>query len=107
MKAEQFLFYHFQDLCLGHCAHILLNKLSIPENHQRGNAHYAVPACQLRLLIHLDLAYLNMLMFFGNFLNQGKHHPARTAPGSPEIYQHRFFRLQYFSFKIFLIDDHS
>ena len=66
--------------------------LSILQYNHGGNRHNAELLRQLRLLVDIYLTYLDLtLLLFGDLINNGREHPARTAPRRPEIQQNRLF----------------
>ena len=74
---------------------------SAAEDHERRDAHDAVLACELRLLIDIDLAEFVFRMLGGELLDHGRHHAAGAAPSRPEIHEHGSVRLQDLLRKVF------
>ena len=50
------------------------------------------------------LAHLDIAAFPGDLLNDGNHHAAGAAPGSPEVQQDGFVGVHYFILEIGFID---
>src|SRR6266478_9990975 len=76
------------------------NFLTLAEEHQSWNALDAVNGSGCRVLVNVQLYHRNCTeMFLSNCLNRWCQHATRSAPLGPEIDQHRFVCLQYFSLK--------
>ncbi len=64
-----------------------------------GDAHDVV-ASGSPVLIGIHLAEFDFAcVFFRKFFNDGRQHPAGTAPWGPEVYYYRDIGFQYFCFK--------
>ena len=79
-----------QKLLLGPGTNYLIHHLAVLQNHQRGDAHDPELSSQLHFLVHVDLAYKNVLALLSNFIHNGADHPAGAAPGRPEVQQDPF-----------------
>ena len=62
---------HLQDLSLGLCACGLADDLAFLDDHERWNRHDLIGGGQLGLLIHVDLAYLDIAALFCDFIHNG------------------------------------
>ena len=62
---------------------------------------------QIRLLVHVHLAYLYIGALLGDLVHHRAQHPAGTAPAGPEVQQNRLFAVEHFLCKVFLgnVDD--
>ena len=69
----------------------LVYDVAIFQNHQRGNAHDAEAAGQLRLLIDIHLADFDVLSFLSDLVQDWTYHPAGAAPAGEEVQQNGFF----------------
>ena len=95
---------HIQNCLLGSGTLGLVDDLAVFHNHQRGDAGDTELGSQFRILVHVDLAHLDIRTLVSNFLHQGKHHPAGAASGSPEVQQNLLLRVDYLTMKIVGID---
>ena len=93
-------FEHLQDKRFVARADGFVRHVAVFKQHQRGNAHHAVLARELRLLVDIDLSDLDGAVFFRDLIHDGRDHAARAAPWRPEIDQNLFVALQYLFFKI-------
>ncbi len=60
------------------------------EDGKRGDAHDVEPACDPPFLIRVDLCKTHLRLQLCSGPDKGRcHHFARSAPGSPEIHDHR------------------
>ncbi len=63
---------------------------SCPKDGKRGDAHDIEPAGDPLLLIGIDFCKTHLRLQLCSCLSKGRcHHLARSAPGSPEIHDHR------------------
>ena len=82
----------------------LTNQLTVLEQQQGGDAHDAELGGQIGLLVHIDLAHLDVGALLGHLVHDGAQHPAGAAPGGPEIEQDRLSALQHLGLKVFFRD---
>lgn len=88
-------------------AHRLLDDPALLHHHQGGDAHDAELTGQLRLFVHVDLGDLDVAPLPGDLVQDGAHHPARGAPGGPEVQQDGAVGIQHFALEIISVDmDH-
>lgn len=74
---------------LGHGADDAVDRLPILEDHQSGDGHDLILAGQELVLIGVDLADLEFSRIVpGDLVHDRRHHPARAAPGGPEVDEH-------------------
>src|SRR5207253_3957283 len=70
--------------------------LAILEEDQRGDTHDAVTTRYVGAIVHVHLDGAQAaLILAGQLLDDRSDLAARAAPGRPEVYQHRFVRLQH------------
>ena len=63
-----------------------VNFLAALEHHQRGDAADPVLACNVWVLVGVELEDFDLAFeFLGNFVNNRSHHAAGATPGSPEV----------------------
>ena len=67
---------------------------------------------EVRLLVDVDLAELDLILFLIELVKNGRHHLARTTPGGEKVHQDRLarthhFGLELFFSKLFSHDNHS
>ena len=97
---------HFFDLLLGAQTHSGLGNGAVFKDQQGRNAGNAVLDRKGHLLVHIDLTDGNVFVFLGNFMDDGGDHLTGTAPGGPEIQQHRTVGIQHRLLKIILCEIH-
>src|SRR3712207_3126700 len=86
------------DHLLGHRARDRLGLLARLEERDGRDARDTEVPRQRRLGVHVYLRYLHRpLVFARELIHDRRYLPARTAPYSPEIYQHRYLGVQHFS----------
>ena len=61
-------------------------------------------AGQLRLLVHVDLSDADVAARGGDFVDDGADHPARAAPGRPEVQQDGLVAVKNLACKIVPVD---
>ena len=61
----------FQHAALGTCADGLTNQLTVLEQQQGGDAHDAELGGQIGLLVHIDLAHLDVGALLGHLVHDG------------------------------------
>ena len=77
-----------------------VNFLNALEHHQRGDAADPVLACNVWVLVSVELEDFDLAFeFLGNLVNNRSHHAAGTTPGSPEVNQDRNVTLKDILFK--------
>ena len=89
---------------LGFCTDGLLHDSAFFHHHQRGNAHDPEAAGQLRLLVDIYLADLDVLPLFGNLIQNGTYHPAGAAPAGEEVQKNGLFGIQNLFMEIILVN---
>ena len=94
----------FQHAALRTCADSLTNQLTVLEQQQGGDAHDAELGGQIGLLVHIDLAHLDVGALLGHLVHDGAQHPAGAAPGGLEIEQDGLSALQHLGLKVFFRD---
>ena len=63
-----------------------VNFLTALEHHQRGDAADPVLACNVWILVRVELEDFDLAFeFLGNLVNNRSNHAAGTTPGSPEV----------------------
>ena len=82
----------------------LLHALAFFHYNQRGNAHDTEAAGQLRLLIDVHLADLDVLPLFGDLIQDGSYHPAGAAPAGEEVQKNGLFGIHNLFMEIILVD---
>ena len=100
-RSEKFL-QQCQNFFLRHCADGLIRDLAVLHHDERRDRDNAELLRKLRLLVHVDLAYLDVAALVRNLVHDGRHHAARAAPGCPEVQQDRLIRLHDLALEIFL-----
>src|SRR5947209_17339568 len=75
---------------------LLVDDLTTLEEQQGRNSPNAESRGSLLVGINVQLADLYLSDVIGRYLvHRGSHHPAWSAPFSPEVHKHRDFRLKY------------
>ena len=63
-----------------------VNFLTALEHHQRGDAADPVLACNVWVLVGIELEDLDLAFeFLGDLVDNRSHHAARATPRSPEV----------------------
>ena len=79
----------------------LVGHLAILEKQQCGNAADVIARWCRAVLIHVHLGHLDLSRVrFGHLVHVGRNGPARAAPCSPEVHQHRLLAAQHFLVEI-------
>src|SRR5690349_16107706 len=87
---------HLLDIGLADGADPLLDHLAAFEQQQRGNPADVIAHGRLAVVVDVQFADLCLARILGrDNVNGWRHHPARSAPFSPEINQHRFRRVEH------------
>ena len=74
------------ECCLGNGANNGVNFLPALEHHQRGNAADPVLACNVWVLVGVELEDFDLAFeFLGDLVNNRSHHATGATPGSPEV----------------------
>ena len=70
----------------GNGANDGVNFLAAFEHHQRGDAANPVLACNVWVLVGVELEDFDLAFeFLGNLVNNRSNHAAGATPGSPEV----------------------
>src|SRR5580765_3437190 len=86
-----------QDGRLGQGAHDAFDHLPVLEHHQGGDAHHTEPSGDIGILIDIHLHDFQLTgVFHGQLVDGRGDHPARPAPGRPEIHQDRDLGVEHF-----------
>jgi YVTN family beta-propeller protein len=82
------------DLRLGYRANHSVDLVAVAHHHEKGDAHRAEAGSQRGILVHVDLDYLERACpLAGELREHGLDHPAGSAPGGPEVDEHRHARV--------------
>jgi hypothetical protein len=90
-------------------AHDLLFHLAILEDQQRGDAAHAIPHRGGRVAVDIHFANLHLALILGRqFIDDRRDRAAWTAPGRPEIDEHRLVGFQNVGVEVRIgyFDDH-
>ena len=91
---------HLENEILRTHADALTGDLAVLEHEQRGDAHHAELTGELGLVVHVDLADLDVGILVRDLIHNGGEHLAGAAPGRPEVHQNGLVRLQNLSLEI-------
>jgi len=84
---------HFLKLALGTSADELFNRLAVFKEKNCGNAHDLVSAGHFRIFVGIQLSHFEFTcVFFGQLIDDWRHHLARATPDSPKIHHHQLGR---------------
>src|SRR3954464_3719908 len=88
------------DALLGHGALDALGLLAVAEEDHRRDRQDLVLGGGLLVVVDVELDDAQVVAGAGDLLERGSDDAARTAPGSPEVDQHRRVVLQHFSLEV-------
>jgi hypothetical protein len=73
------------------CAYQLVYNLTTLDKKDSGDAGDAIVDRQLRVMVDIDLTYIDLaVVFFGQFFNDWSDGATRTTPFSPKVYYSQF-----------------
>jgi hypothetical protein len=78
----------------------LVRHLAVLEQQERGDRHHVVLRRDLRVLVGVQLDDAQILALGRELLQMGGDDPARTAPGGPEVHEHRRFGLEHLRLEV-------
>jgi len=95
---------HREDLLFRADTDRLIGDFSALDNDKRRDAHDVERGGKRGLFVDIDFADFDVLSLFGNLVDDRGDHPARAAPGCPEVEQNRDFALHDFGLEIIFCD---
>lgn len=92
IRSLQMLIYRVSKRCFRHRADNRLDYLSLFEQVKTWDTANGVGLSSFRILIRIEFHYLEAaFVLFGKVVHYRRDSFARTAPGRPEIHEHRDF----------------
>src|SRR5262245_2681982 len=89
-----------EEIILGHGRDAAAGDLSVLEDHEGRDAADSIVLRRLGILVDVELGDDHLVFHAGRQLVKNWRHPhARTAPGGPEIDEHRLARLEHIGFE--------
>lgn len=97
--------YHLHDLIFRSDANCGVCDFAVFHDHEQRDARHAEHGGEITLFIDVDLADFDfVLVFLGDFRDDGREHTAGAAPACPEINQNWLVGFEDFLFKVFSSD---